>query len=525
MTPPARRTLRAVVYVRLSSHDGANDPSTSPQRQEQSCRAQIEAKGWTLATGVGDAGIIRDLDVTGSDKGLRLNRPGLETIRRHWPDVDVVVFAKLDRLARNVIDFRAFAEEAERNGAALVSVAESLDLTTPSGRFVATILAAFAEMEAATIAERTRAGVDQTRRNGRWKGGAPFGMRLVKATDPAGYILAPDPETAPVVRDMADAVLAGTPIYKVAADLNARGILTQGQRVTADGRGHRKTPAAGWSATTVRRLLLNPGLIGRTVHRGELLRDPETGLPARVWDPVLSDEQHRRLTALLTSAQAPTGRQERSRLLTGGIARCAQCSAPLYASAKKRDGDREQPIYVCSTRRNGGECGGVAIDATGLENMVERELLARFGHVHRFHMITETVDDGERADIEAALVDLSRKMTAPGADVMALASQVVTLQARRDALPATVTTVRRETLSGRVADAYSADDTTAARRALLADYIPTVLIGPGVRGRHGFDEGRVRLVTIDDIGTEIDLTDGAPGIGGDYYDLRPLAVA
>ena len=180
------------MYVRLSSHRGESDPSTSPARQEESCRAYCLAKGWEV-----DA-VVSDLDVSGSDKGLRLDRPGLRTIRDRWADVQVVIFAKLDRLARNVIDFREFADEAAANGVALVSVAESLDLTTASGKFVATILAAFAEMEAATIAQRTSDGIDATRRLGRWAGGnPPYGMKIVPASDGPGFILAPDPETAP----------------------------------------------------------------------------------------------------------------------------------------------------------------------------------------------------------------------------------------------------------------------------------------------------------------------------------------
>jgi DNA invertase Pin-like site-specific DNA recombinase len=136
----------------------------------------------------------------------------------------VIVFAKLDRLARTVIDFRAFADEAARHGAALVSVAESLDLTTPAGKFVATILAAFAEMEATTIAGRTLDGISESRRLG------PLDrQRAVRVStgartrDRAGQTLAPDPKASDIVREMARRVLDGEPLYKLALDLNRRG--------------------------------------------------------------------------------------------------------------------------------------------------------------------------------------------------------------------------------------------------------------------------------------------------------------
>lgn len=120
------------------------------------------------------------------------------------------------------------ADEAASHGAALVSVAESLDLTTPSGRFVATILVAFAEMEAAAILTRVLEGIDRVRALGRWAGGnPPYGYRIVGRADGPGYILAPDPTAAEVVREAARRVLAGESLYSVALDFNARGIPTQ----------------------------------------------------------------------------------------------------------------------------------------------------------------------------------------------------------------------------------------------------------------------------------------------------------
>src|SRR5690606_28651405 len=194
-TRPMPETLRAVTYIRLSSYAGEDDPTTSPQRQREATSGYCAAKGWEVVE------VIEDIGVSGSDRGLRLDRPGLRRVRELLPTVDVLVFARLDRLARNVIDFRAFAEEAERHGVALVSVAESLDLTTPTGRFVATILASFAEMEAAVIADRTRAGRLRAIADGRWTGGVrPFGFRAVDNPDGPGKVLVVDDAEAELLR-------------------------------------------------------------------------------------------------------------------------------------------------------------------------------------------------------------------------------------------------------------------------------------------------------------------------------------
>jgi DNA invertase Pin-like site-specific DNA recombinase len=48
-----------------------------------------------------------------------------------------------------------------------VSLSEALDLTTPSGRALAGMLAVFAEFERDIIRDRVKAGIDQARKEGR----------------------------------------------------------------------------------------------------------------------------------------------------------------------------------------------------------------------------------------------------------------------------------------------------------------------------------------------------------------------
>jgi site-specific DNA recombinase len=498
----------AIVYVRLSSHRGDLDPSTSPARQEEVARAYCTAKGWDVHPVV-----VRDLDVSGSDKGLRLDRPGLREIRERWAEVDVVIFAKLDRLARNVIDFRAFAEEADAHGAALVSVAESLDLTTVSGRFVATILAAFGEMEAATIAERTAAGIAGARNLGRWAGGAaPYGFRIVPAPDGPGFVLAPDAETAPFVREAAERVLAGESLYRIAHDFNAREVPTRSAILLREGRSRREKPAP-WATQVISQMLLNPATVGRSIYRGEVLRGAD-GMPRQVWAPILPLDDWHQLRAVLTAngagVEGRAGRRRAARLLSG-IARCAGCGRKLYASSRKhhRNGGTI-PTYTCAARRNGQGCEGVAVTAESVERFVEREFLGLVGHWPVVELVTVAVDDGRRADVEAAITDTAQQMTERGADVAGLAARLGELHAARESLPATdVTEVRRVETGRTFAEEWTARDTDG-RRALLTSAGATVTVHRATRpGRKVFDESRIkfRLGEVDDAGGEYDPAD------------------
>ncbi len=74
---------------------------------------------------------------------------------------------RLDRWGRSVTDLLATLQELEHLGVGFVSLTEALDLTTPSGRAMAGLLAVFAAFEREILSERTRAGLAHARQNGK----------------------------------------------------------------------------------------------------------------------------------------------------------------------------------------------------------------------------------------------------------------------------------------------------------------------------------------------------------------------
>ena len=77
---------------------------------------------------------------------------------------DVVVVWKLDRLSRSLKDLLHLMGE---RGAGFRSLTEAINTTTPAGRMMMQMVGAFAEFERAMIRERTRAGLEQARLEGR----------------------------------------------------------------------------------------------------------------------------------------------------------------------------------------------------------------------------------------------------------------------------------------------------------------------------------------------------------------------
>jgi DNA invertase Pin-like site-specific DNA recombinase len=82
-------------------------------------------------------------------------------------EIDAVLVWKLDRLGRSLIDLITTLNELRDLGVVFVSLTESLDFSTASGRALAGMLSTFAEFERDMIRERVKAGIAHARSQGR----------------------------------------------------------------------------------------------------------------------------------------------------------------------------------------------------------------------------------------------------------------------------------------------------------------------------------------------------------------------
>lgn len=99
-------------------------------------------------------------------------RPELDQALAALNAGDVLVIWRFDRLARSVADMVRIVEQIETNGAHFTSLTEQIDTTTPTGRAMFHIAAAFAQLERDVTRERTMAGLAAARAAGR-TGGRP----------------------------------------------------------------------------------------------------------------------------------------------------------------------------------------------------------------------------------------------------------------------------------------------------------------------------------------------------------------
>jgi putative DNA-invertase from lambdoid prophage Rac len=85
-------------------------------------------------------------------------------------EVDAILVWKLDRFGRSLADLITTLNELRDLDVVFVSLTESLDFSTPSGRAMAGMLSTFAEFERDIIRERVKAGIASARENGKAHG-------------------------------------------------------------------------------------------------------------------------------------------------------------------------------------------------------------------------------------------------------------------------------------------------------------------------------------------------------------------
>jgi putative DNA-invertase from lambdoid prophage Rac len=144
--------MKMGLYARVSTHD---QQTLTLQRNALVAYAQQRS-----------GSIVALVEDVGSGVHERLQREELMRAARRR-ELDVIVVWRLDRWGRSLADLVVTLKALHELGVGFVSLTEALDLTTPSGRAMAGMLAVFAEFEREIIRERVKAGLAQALAAGR----------------------------------------------------------------------------------------------------------------------------------------------------------------------------------------------------------------------------------------------------------------------------------------------------------------------------------------------------------------------
>lgn len=232
-TNEEERPILAAIYARVSSPN--QKFGYSLDEQVRICRERCELMGWKVRY------IFKE-----NGSGSNTDRPKFQIMmeKAKMGKFDVLVFWKLDRFCRSLLDVINVERKLRDYGVSLHSVTEQIDTTTPFGKFNFRNVASAAELERDLIRERSRMGMKALAMKHRWPNKLP----------PLGYDKREDgklkinEKEAELVREIFEMYLELKSMAQVAFELNKMGIKTK--------RGNK------WTATAVKRILDNKLYVG-----------------------------------------------------------------------------------------------------------------------------------------------------------------------------------------------------------------------------------------------------------------------
>ncbi len=310
---------RIGIWIRVSTEDQAQ--SDSPEHHEHRAKSYAEVKGWKIAE-------TYHLEAV-SGKSV-INHP---EAKRMIEDVGKghitgLIFSKLARLGRNTRELLEFADIFKNHNADLISLDESIDTSSPAGRFFYTLIAGMAEWERAEIGSRVKASVSTRASLGKSLGGeAPYGYKWVNKE------LVLDKDEAPIRKLIHELFVKHKRKRKVAQILNEKGYQTR--------RGD------NFSDTSIGRMLRDPIAKGmRRVNYTESTGDKKKWRlkPKEEWvfiqaPRIVSDEVWENCNRILDD-MAKSGKVRGKGIhLFSGIVEC-ECGSKMYIRTLS-------PKYVC----------------------------------------------------------------------------------------------------------------------------------------------------------------------------------
>ncbi len=162
ITKPIKFTCpanRYCTYGRVSTVEQADEGAGLPA-QFSAMRREVEYREYDVPEHLW----FTDPGYSGKDT----NRPGLvkafEAIAAG--QARGIIVSKIDRMTRSLLDFAQIMSMAQKGRFNLIALDIGLDLSTPTGEMMASILAVFAQYERRIIGQRTRDGLAEKKAQG-----------------------------------------------------------------------------------------------------------------------------------------------------------------------------------------------------------------------------------------------------------------------------------------------------------------------------------------------------------------------
>jgi|SRR5215471_10122312 len=285
--------LRVCIYCRIS-----RDPKNTKagvKRQRTYCEALVNQRGGTVVE------VHIDNDISASRYTTK-KRPGFDAMIEgaEAGRFDVILCTEVERLYRRRREFAWVADFATQHAGKLtiVTLGGDVDLSTPDGRFKASIQAEMAIMESEKIARRKRMANHER---------AEAGLSNPSIKRSFGWErdgMTQRPMEAKLVEGAYQDTLAGVSSKAIAKRWAAAGVET--------------TTGGKWSGTHVRKILLNPRNVGDLTYQGKVHKRD-------CWDGIVDRPTWEAVKTLLEGRPAPYRATAARGTPFAGLLHCGRC--------------------------------------------------------------------------------------------------------------------------------------------------------------------------------------------------------
>lgn len=308
---------RAVALIRVSKE---RDGMTSPDVQRHAIESFAAQNRITIVD------TIEGLDESGSRaKSAWWPRLDSAIARLEAGEFDTILVWKYSRTARNRLRWAVALDRVDIAGGRIISATEPIESDSASGRFARGMLGEMNAYQADLIGETWRETLDRRVREGLPASGRPRFGYLWDRT------YTPDPDTAPVVREMYRRALTGHGMASITRWLNDQ--------------GHRTRYGNLWQTIGTTRYMDRGFAAGKIWSAGVLHPGAhEPLIDAETWEAYLARRA--------STHRTPRG----TRRMASGLVRCATCKGPMMATRTTGDSSH----YGCAARARGGICDAPA---------------------------------------------------------------------------------------------------------------------------------------------------------------------
>jgi site-specific DNA recombinase len=337
-------------------------------------------------------------------------------------------------------------------------------------RFV--LQAEVAREERERIRARQRTSQRRLINAGRVRGGpAPYGYRIAKSDEHAGYTYAVQEDEAQFIKEAVHRLLQGHSPGRIARWANAEGF--------------KPRRATQWHGSTIRKLLAGNAILGRVTSKGKLVRNEE-GEVLQPFPAIITLAEHNALLRKFDNGPGSFGPATKRLYLLSGILHCHACERPMRVG-----GSKSLRTYRCGTAGDGLLCkDSVSTYMQRVDDAVTGLYLSTYGDepMYRTRTVVEGVDD--LAEIQEAIREcLAEIAESATAEVVGRLQTLQQQRAEAESRPP-VQRVLREPTGQTVSEWWEAAHLEDKRDALMNAY-GKITLHPGKPGRRPFDVTRL----------------------------------